>query len=308
MLHGCGIERGANGLDHLVSRFSFLAGDFDLDEFVRLEGEIDFPQYGFGQTGIAHQHHRVQGVGPGAQETTLGGGEFEHGSGREKEAAVYPMKRSKTSKAWMTEHVNDPYVQQAKKLGYRSRAAFKLLEIDARDHLLKPGAVVVDLGAAPGGWSQVAAKKLGPRGRVIAVDVLDMAPLPGVEFIQGDFTEAGVLQALESRLAGAAADLVISDMAPNISGIGLSDQARSMHLAELAMDFALQWLKPDGVFLVKLFQGAGFEDFVRQARSRFRRVSLRKPGASRSRSREVYLLAREPVPAAEPAHDGNKWD
>lgn len=204
------------------------------------------------------------------------------------------MKRSKTSKAWMTEHVTDPYVREAKRLGYRSRAAFKLLEIDARDHLLKPGALVVDLGAAPGGWSQVAAGRVGPAGRVLALDLLEMAPLAGVEFIQGDFTEEAVLAALERRLAGRRADLVMSDMAPNISGIGIADQARSQHLAELAMDFALQWLKPDGVFLVKLFQGSGFEDFVREARRRFRQVALRKPQASRPRSREVYLLARQP--------------
>lgn len=217
------------------------------------------------------------------------------------------MKRSKTSKAWMTEHVTDPYVQQARKLGYRSRAAFKLLEIDARDHLLRPGAVVVDLGAAPGGWSQVAAARVGRAGRVIAVDLLEMSPLPGVEFIQGDFTEAGVLEQLQGRLQGRPVDLVISDMAPNISGIGLSDQARSMDLAELAMDFALRWLKPGGVFLVKLFQGSGFEEFVRGARRRFRQVALRKPGASRSRSREVYLLARQPVVATGKAHDGPEW-
>ncbi len=217
------------------------------------------------------------------------------------------MKRSKTSKAWMTEHVTDPYVQQARKLGYRSRAAFKLLEIDARDHLLKPGAVVVDLGAAPGGWSQVAAARVGRAGRVIAVDLLEMSPLPGVEFIQGDFTEAGVLEQLQGRLQGRPVDLVISDMAPNISGIGLSDQARSLYLAELAMDFALRWLKPGGVFLVKLFQGSGFEEFVREARRRFRQVALRKPGASRSRSREVYLLARQPVGATGKAHDGPEW-
>lgn len=205
------------------------------------------------------------------------------------------MKRTKTSKAWMTEHVTDPYVQQAKKLGYRSRAAFKLLEIDARDHLLKPGTVVVDLGAAPGGWAQVAAKKVGAKGRVIAVDLLELAPLAGVEFIQGDFTEDAVLAELEGRLGGVAIDLVISDMAPNISGIGLSDQARSMHLAELAMDFAVQRLKPGGCFLVKLFQGSGFEAFVREARRRFKQVMVRKPEASRSRSREVYLLAKHPL-------------
>jgi 23S rRNA (uridine2552-2'-O)-methyltransferase len=204
------------------------------------------------------------------------------------------MKRTKTSRAWMAEHVNDPYVQRAKRLGYRSRAAFKLLEIDARDHLLKPGAVVVDLGAAPGGWSQVAAQKVGPAGRVIAVDLLEMAPVAGVVFLKGDFTDPAVAARLEAALGGRGVDLVLSDMAPNISGIGAADQARHLHLAEMALAFALGRLKPDGVFLVKLFQGSGFEAFVRGAREHFRQVCLRKPEASRSRSREVYLLARQP--------------
>jgi len=192
----------------------------------------------------------------------------------------------------MQEHVTDPYVREAKRLGYRSRAAFKLLEIDARDHLLKPGMVVVDLGAAPGGWAQVAAKKVGARGRIIALDLLEMTPIPGVEFMQGDFTEDAMLQSLEATLGAAAIDLVICDMSPNISGIGLSDQARSMHLAELAMDFAVQRLKPAGCFLVKLFQGSGFEEFMREARRNFKQVVVRKPDASRGRSKEVYLLGK----------------
>ena len=203
------------------------------------------------------------------------------------------MRRKKTSRAWMAEHVNDFYVQQAKRLGYRSRAAFKLLEIDARDHLLKPGAVVVDLGAAPGGWSQVAAQRVGPAGRVIAVDLLEMAPVPGVEFLLGDFADPALVARLEASLGESRADLVLSDMAPNISGIGAADQARHLHLAELAMAFALEILNPEGVFLVKLFQGSGFEGFVREARGHFHQVCLRKPGASRPRSREVYLLARK---------------
>jgi 23S rRNA (uridine2552-2'-O)-methyltransferase len=205
------------------------------------------------------------------------------------------MKRTKTSKAWMQQHVTDPYVRQAKQQGYRSRAAFKLLEIDARDRLLKPGLVVVDLGAAPGGWAQVAAQKIGPRGRIVAVDLLEMAPIPGVDFIQGDFTEDAALNALEERLGGAAVDLVICDMAPNISGIGLADQARSMHLAEIALEFAVKRLKPGGHFLVKIFQGSGFEEFVRAMRREFKQVFVRKPGASRSRSKEVYLLGKDLV-------------
>ncbi|MES1982327.1 MAG: RlmE family RNA methyltransferase [Pseudomonadota bacterium] len=202
------------------------------------------------------------------------------------------MKRSKTSKQWMHEHINDPYVQRAQKEGYRSRAAYKLLEIDERDHLLKPGMVVVDLGATPGGWSQVAAAKVGPLGRVIALDLLPLPPLPGVEFIQGDFRENNILAQLEETLNGQQIGLVISDMAPNISGIGLTDQARAMHLAELALEFSLQHLQPEGAFVVKVFHGVGFEEYIKLMRQRFTRVVTRKPGASRDRSSELYLLGQ----------------
>ena len=200
------------------------------------------------------------------------------------------MKRSKTSKQWMSEHVNDPYVQRAQKDGYRSRAAYKLLEIDERDHLFKPGMVVVDLGATPGGWSQVAAAK---GCKVIALDLLPLHPIHGVEFIQGDFREDSVLAQLEEKLEGRKVGLVISDMAPNISGIGMADQARAMELAELALDFAMRHLNPGGAFLVKIFQGVGFEDYVKLMRSHFGRVLTRKPKASRDRSSELYLLGRE---------------
>src|SRR3989338_661974 len=200
------------------------------------------------------------------------------------------MKPSKTSKQWMREHINDPFVQLAQKEGYRSRAAYKLLEIDAKDRLLKPGAVIVDLGATPGGWSQVAAGKIGRSGKVIALDLLPLNPLAGVEFIQGDFRDDAVLKQLEDLLQGKPVDLVISDMSPNICGVASADQARAMHLAELAMEFALEHLKPEGVFLVKVFQGAGFEDFLRLMRSRFAKVATRKPKADRDRSSELYLL------------------
>ena len=201
-----------------------------------------------------------------------------------------PAKKNKFGKQWMREHVNDPFVQLAQKEGYRSRAAFKLLEIDARDQLLKSGSVVVDLGATPGGWSQVAAAKVGRGGRVIALDLLPLDPLAGVDFIQGDFREDAVLKQLEGILQGKPVGLVISDMAPNISGVASADQARAVHLAELALEFALEHLKPDGSFLVKVFQGAGFEDFYKLMRSRFTRVVSRKPKASRDRSSELYLL------------------
>ena len=202
------------------------------------------------------------------------------------------MKRTRTSKAWMREHVNDPYVQRAKAQGYRSRASFKLMEIDDRDHLIRPGGIVVDLGAAPGGWSQVAAERMRGSGKVVALDLLEMDGLSGVQFIQGDFREESVLRCLEEALNGANVDLVLSDMAPNISGVPVSDQARIMHLAELGLDFCRQWLKPEGAFLVKVFQGYGYEDFVREMRQVFMTVATRKPDASRDRSAEVYLLGK----------------
>ena len=202
------------------------------------------------------------------------------------------MSRSKTSKAWMREHVNDPYVQKAKAEGYRSRAAYKLLELDRKDRLFAPGQLVVDLGAAPGSWAQVAAAKRGARGRVVAVDVLPMEPLPGVHFVHGDFREQEVLDALLLALGGRKADLVISDLAPNISGIAVSDQARIMHLAELALEFARQCLKPGGSLLVKVFQGVGFTEFLLAMRQVFAKVGSRKPDASRGRSSEMYLLGK----------------
>ena len=202
------------------------------------------------------------------------------------------MKRTRTSNAWLREHVNDPYVQRARAEGYRSRASFKLMEIDDRDHLIRSGEVIVDLGATPGGWSQVAAKRMKGKGRVIALDLLEMEPLHGVEFIQGDFREEDVLQNLEKMLAGERVGLVLSDMAPNMSGILLSDQARVMHLAELGLEFSRNWLKPEGAFFVKVFQGYGYDDFVREMRLVFKTVSSRKPDASRDRSPEVYLLGR----------------
>jgi len=197
---------------------------------------------------------------------------------------------AKSSKAWMREHVTDPFVKRANAEGYRSRAAYKLQQIADRDKLLKAGMTVVDLGAAPGGWSQVAAKAVGPAGRVIAVDLLEMAQVPGVTVIRGDFQDDDTLAAVERALEGRAVDLVISDMAPNLSGIAAVDQARAAALAELALDFALKHLKPHGNFLVKLFQGAGYDELVATLRHSFVELHTRKPEASRSRSSEVYLL------------------
>ena len=200
---------------------------------------------------------------------------------------------AKTSKAWMREHVTDPYVKRAQAEGFRSRAAYKLQQIAERDKLLGPGMTVVDLGAAPGGWTQVAAKAVGPTGRVIAVDILEMAQVPGVTVVRGDFQEEATLQAVDRALEGRSVDLVISDMAPNLSGIASVDQARAAGLAELALEFALTRLKPHGNFLVKTFQGAGYDQLVATLRRSFVQLLTRKPEASRSRSSEVYLLGRK---------------
>jgi 23S rRNA (uridine2552-2'-O)-methyltransferase len=199
---------------------------------------------------------------------------------------------AKTSKAWMREHVTDPYVKRANAEGYRSRAAYKLQQIDAKDKLLRRGSTVVDLGAAPGGWSQVAAKKVGPTGRVIAVDLLEMPQVPRVTVICGDVGESATLAKVEDALQGHAVDLVLSDMAPNMSGIASADQARAIALAELALEFALKHLQPHGNFLVKTFHGIGYDALVAALRHAFLKVHTRKPEASRSRSSEVYLLGR----------------
>ena len=202
------------------------------------------------------------------------------------------MARTKTSKAWMHEHVTDIYVRRAKQEGYRSRSAFKLLEILEKDKLVRSGMIVVDLGAAPGGWAQVLAPLIGEKGRVIALDMLEMEPIRNVTFLRGDFSEAKAVAALQKEMGGRKADLVVSDMAPNISGVGMVDQARSMHLAELALDFTGNFLKPGGVLLVKVFQGAGLDEFRKQLGEVFDSVAVRKPKASRDRSSELFLLAK----------------
>lgn len=202
-------------------------------------------------------------------------------------------KKRSSSKAWLKEHRDDPYVQLAQKEGYRSRACYKLKELQDRDRLLRPGMTVVDLGSAPGGWSQVAVELVGERGRVVASDILAMDSLADVEFIQGDFTEDAVFERILAALGGSAVDAVISDMAPNMSGMNAVDQPRSMYLVELALDMARQVLAPGGSFVAKVFQGEGFDELIRDARVSFGRVSTRKPAASRPRSREVYLVARE---------------
>lgn len=203
------------------------------------------------------------------------------------------MARSKSSQGWLKEHFNDPYVKRARAEGWRSRAVYKLEELIERDRLLKPGMTIVDLGAAPGSWSQMTRQRLGDDGRVIALDILPMDSIAGVELICGDFRAEDVLRQLEATLDGKPVDLVLSDMAPNMSGVGEIDQIRVMELADLADDFARQHLRPGGAFLIKLFQGAGFDAYVKRLRADYTKVSVRKPKASRPRSPEVYALAIE---------------
>ena len=202
------------------------------------------------------------------------------------------VQRSKSSPAWMHEHVNDPYVQRAQKDGYRARAAYKLLEINEKDKLIKSGTLLADLGSAPGSWSQVAAKLVGPTGQVFALDILPMERIDSVHFIQGDFREDEVLRQFENLLSNRPLDLVICDMAPNMSGNAVTDQARSYYLCELALDFARNHLKTGGSFLVKVFQGAGYQEYLAEMRSLFQTVQTRKPDASRNRSSEIYLLGK----------------
>ena len=201
------------------------------------------------------------------------------------------MAKRKSSKQWLKERLNDPYIRKLQHSHYRSRACFKLLELQAKDHFIKPGITIVDLGSAPGGWSQVAAELSGPKGRVIALDSLPMAPIAGVEFLQGDFTDTTVYEALLALIGATPVELVISDMAPNISGISDVDQPQAMYLVELALAMAASVLRPNGTFVVKVFQGEGFSLYIKACRERFARVIIRKPNASRSRSREVYLVA-----------------
>jgi len=205
------------------------------------------------------------------------------------------MKSARTSRAWIRAHINDSFVRKANHEGYRSRAAYKLQEIAERDALFMPGMTVVDLGAAPGSWSQVALESVGAAGRVFALDMLDMAPLPGVTFIKGDFRKDDVLAELEKALDGKRADLVISDMAPNLTGIRVSDQAHGMYLAELALAFCREHLNPGKNFLVKVFQGSDFETFRQSMQADFAKVVIRKPRASRDRSKELYLLGLEKI-------------
>lgn len=202
------------------------------------------------------------------------------------------MSRSKQSNAWLKEHFEDPYVLKAQKEGYRSRAVYKLIELQEKDRLVSPGMNIVDLGAAPGGWAQLLTKWTGAKGKVFALDILDMESLPSVTFLKGDFTELSVQQAFGELIKNIQIDLVVSDMAPNMSGLNVVDQPKSMYLAEIALEFASLFLKPGGVFVVKVFQGSGFDKFLQTLKQRFDKVLARKPKASRARSREIYIVAK----------------
>jgi 23S rRNA (uridine2552-2'-O)-methyltransferase len=206
--------------------------------------------------------------------------------------AIKGTKKKKFVKAWMAEHVNDPWVKEATRQGYRSRAAFKLIELAAKDRLLRPGMRIVDLGAAPGSWTQVLRERSGPSTSIVAIDLVPMAPIAGVTFVQADFREEDGLKKLESALGGHKLDLVVSDLSPNLSGVEAADQARSVHLGELALEFAVAWLQPGGDLVVKAFQGEGFMALRRAMDERFSKVYVRKPQASRDRSREVYVVAK----------------
>lgn len=208
------------------------------------------------------------------------------------------MARSKSSSEWLQRHVSDPFVRQAQKEGYRSRSAYKLIQLNDKDRFLHPNTLVVDLGSAPGGWSQVAAKAVGRKGRVVATDILPMDALPNVEFVQGDFTDDAVLAKVIEALGGRQPDVVICDIAPNISGVSLADQAKSMYLDELALDMARRTLRAGGTFVVKVFQGSGSEQFLKDVRKSFGKVHVRKPDASRAESREVYFVAKGFKPGA----------
>src|SRR5688572_8758065 len=202
------------------------------------------------------------------------------------------MARSKSSSSWMARHVSDPFVKKAQLDGYRSRSAYKLTELNEKDRLIRPGMFLLDLGSAPGGWSQVAAKLVGAKGRVLATDILPMDPIKGVDFVQGDFTDEAVVAQLIEKLGGEKFDLIISDIAPNITGIDSADQASSMYFLELALDTVRKTLKPGAPFVAKMFQGSGSDQYIKELRGSFEKVLIRKPDASRKESREVYVVAK----------------
>ena len=295
MLHGLGAGRLADFVEKSLAILAFRLDPY-LDQFMYAEREFDFREHGASETLVADKDDRLKRMCAGAQRASRGGSqsfkcEFVHA-----DTVSQSMARSKSSKVWLKRHVNDSYVKKAKALGYRSRAVFKLEQIDAKDRLFRAGARVVDLGAAPGGWSQLAVSKVGPKGAVVAVDLLEIAPISGVTVLRGDFREARVRDAVKAALGDSPADVVLSDMLPNVSGIPGVDQANAAVLTELAIEYCCSGvspgLKPEGVFVVKVFQGEAFQGLLGRMKEVFRTVTTRKPEASRDASREIYLLGR----------------
>jgi 23S rRNA (uridine2552-2'-O)-methyltransferase len=324
VLHRRGIEGLADGAQQRFPGVAVVAEHAHLDELVRGQRNVDLLQDGGREAVLADGHDRIEVMRTRTQGPPRGRIERCHGGPQCSAAAAdhrgfdpdlptpifpgmpSPLNRAgrkhRFGKAWMHEHVTDPYVQLAQRRGYRSRAAFKLLELDEKDDLLRRGIVAVDLGSAPGSWSQVLRERLGPHGLIVATDILPMDGLAGVRFVEADFTGDTGLAAVERALEGRRPDLVVSDMAPNLSGIDAVDQARSIHLAELALEFAVGHLQPGGDFAVKVFQGAGLAEFERAVRARFAKVHLRKPKASRDRSRELFLVAKGFRPSSPEPH------
>jgi 23S rRNA (uridine2552-2'-O)-methyltransferase len=310
MLHRRGVGAGADLREQRFASITIIAEHPDLDELVRLQRDIDFVQHRRCETVLTDEDHGLQRVRTGTQLAPVRGSQGIHAGILPGEAGKpatprgarrsmiglmagpKATRKQKFVKAWVQEHVNDHWVKEATRLGYRSRAAFKLIELAEKDKLFRPGIRVVDLGSAPGSWTQVLREKLGGKSEIVAVDLLPMDPIRGVAFIQGDFREDEGLAAVEAALAGRKVDLVLSDLAPNLSGVEAADQARAVHLGELALEFTQKWLQPGGDLVVKPFQGSGFVELQRAIQGFFEKVHVRKPKASRDRSREVYLVAK----------------
>lgn len=293
VVHWRARERRADFCEHCFAGIAIGTAGTNFDQLVCSKVDVDFLEHRSGQAVVADEHDRLEGMGGGTQRVALAGGEVQN-SHRE---YCTGMAKKKFSKEWVMQHINDPYVKLAQQKGYRARAAFKLIEILDAEKLMRRGDIVVDLGATPGSWSQVARERLaGPGGivdgRIVAVDLLPMEPVAGVEFILGDFSEEAVLEQVAQALDGRLVDLVMSDMAPNLSGVSSADSARIQHVCELAMDFAISHLRPEGTLIVKAFHGSGFSQIVETFKKHFRRVVERKPKASRDKSSETFLVAR----------------
>ena len=292
-MHGGTRKCVANRGKQFVSRFAICTACTNLDQFVHGQVKVDFFKHCLGQAIVTNEHDRTQRVGGRTQLTALAGGNFQNSH----KVNCTGMAKNKFSKEWVMQHINDPFVKMAQQKGYRARAAFKLTEILDAEKLMKRSDIVVDLGSAPGSWSQVARERMVGAGgiidgRVIALDLSPMEPIAGVEFILGDFSEEAVLEQLQALLDGQLVNLVMSDMAPNLSGVKGADSARIQIVCELALDFAISHLKPDGALIVKAFHGSGFSQIVENFKRHFKKVAEYKPKASRNRSSETFLVAR----------------